>query len=123
MYYRNLSVRTARQGKLCTLAFAMLCLSLASRPAHGQIVTGNVNRVGGVAIDTSGLVTAVEKSAKAALREELKKLYQAAPTDLAQGTELRMVSLKRLETAVRESGKTTAEDLPAELRFLAGLQR
>jgi hypothetical protein len=123
MYYRNFRVRAARLGKLCTLALAVVCLGLSAGRANAQIVTGNVNRVGGVSIDTTGLVTAVEKGAKAALREELKKLYQAVPTQLAQGTQMRMVSLKRLEAAVRESGKTVAEDLPAELRFLAGLQR
>jgi hypothetical protein len=123
MNYRSRSVRSARLGKLSTLTMAAVCLCLAGQRASGQIVTGNVNRVGGVAIDTSGLVTAVEKSAKAALREELKKIYQAAPAELAEGTSMRLVSLKRLEAAVRESGKTVAEDLPAELRFLAGLQR
>lgn len=120
MNYRSFRVRFARVG---LLAVAALVSSLFHDQASGQVGNFNQNRVGGVAIDTSGVVTAVEKSAKAALREELKKLYQAAPTELAQGTQMRMVSLKRLEAAVRESGKTVAEDLPAELRFMAGLQR
>jgi hypothetical protein len=60
MYYRKLRVRSARLGTLSTLAMAAVCLGLAGQRANAQIVTGNVNRVGGVAIDTSGLVTAVE---------------------------------------------------------------
>jgi hypothetical protein len=103
---------------------ASILVGLAARPAAAQISTiGNINRVGGISIDPSGLISSADKSARIALRDELRKVHKPAQAELKEASELRLVSLKQLEHAARESGVKTAEDLPDDLRFLAGLQR
>lgn len=92
------------------------------RPASAQVL-GNINRVGGVSIDTSGLITSTEKGARAALRNEIKALLKAPPNELKDGVELRLISLKQIEQTAAQSGAKYAEELPADIRFLAGLQR
>ncbi len=117
--YRPFALRASLAAIAATVLVALAC-----RPASAQISTiGNINRVGGISIDTSGLISNAEKSARIALRDELRKLHKPAPASLKEASELRLVSLKQLEHAARESGVKTAEDLPDDLRFLAGLQR
>jgi Protein of unknown function (DUF1598) len=123
MLHRIQSVLLLRAWHVPMLALVLLVGGLASQRAHAQILTGNINRVGGISIDPAGMVTAPEKSARIALRDELRKLHATPATELNQATELRLFSLKRLEAAVRELGATTAEKLPDDLRFLAGIQR
>jgi hypothetical protein len=120
MIHRMSSLSILRAG---LAAFTAAGLALASAAATAQVVTGNINRVGGVSIDTSGLITSAEKSARAALRNELRELLKAPPAELKGLSELRLVSLKQLERAARESGAKLVEELPGDLRFLAGLTR
>jgi hypothetical protein len=109
------------RASLALLAAAIV--TGAAHPASAQVVTGNINRVGGVSIDTSGLITSTERGGRAALRNELKELLKAPPSELKAGAELRLISLKQIEQAARESGVKYAEELPADIRFLAGIQR
>jgi hypothetical protein len=81
------------------------------------------NRVGGVSIDASGMVTPAEKSARIPMRDALRKQHAAPAAELNGAVEMRMVSLRRLDEAVAATGQTVAEMLPDELRFLAGIQR
>ncbi len=81
------------------------------------------SRVGGVSIDSAGMVTPADKSTRIPLRDALRKAHAAPQAALAGATEMRMVSLRRLDEAIAATGKTTAEELPDDLRFLAGIQR
>src|SRR5262245_60136291 len=110
--------------RACLLGAALVLSSSPS--AHGQNNIngfGFGNRVGGVSIDAAGMVTSPEKSARIPMRDALRKLHATPPTELNERTEMRMISLRRLEEAVSEAKQSTAEMLPDDLRFLAGIQR
>ena len=81
--------------------------------------------IGGVSVDASGVLANAQTDASQRLREEmirsLNSLNQPQAADLTQPTELRKVSLRALQAALKESldsGKPIAD----EMRFLAGLQ-
>jgi hypothetical protein len=110
----------------CFLVAVALFTALASQ-ARAQ-VTGNIasafgTRVGGVSIDAAGMVTPADKSTRIPVRDALRKMHAAPAAALNGATEMRMVSLKKLDEAIVASGKTTAEQLPDDIRFLAGIQR
>lgn len=120
MIHRIDSILTVR-----SLAVALTAIvALAAHPGWAQnIGLGNINRVGGVSIDTSGLITSTERGARLALRNELKELLKAPPAELKDAAQLRLISLKQIEQAARELGAKNVEELPGEIRFLAGIQR
>ena len=97
-------------------------LALLPTTATAQFL-GQNRAVGGVLVDPSGVVrqaTAFEVNAVIArLRQRLE---QAAP-ELNGAVELRKVSLRGLEAAIREALANDQGWLPDEIRYLAGLQR
>ncbi len=111
---------------LCLLLL-LLMLGIVTNEALAQNNNGggfNVGaQVGGISIDASGMVTPVDKSARIPLRDALRKQHAAPPAELNGAAEMRMVSLRRLDEAIAATGQTTAELLPDDLRFLAGIQR
>jgi hypothetical protein len=115
---------------LCAGRAAWICFSIAlvlgvARAAQAQFLGGGFlsNRVGGVSIDAAGVVDAPEKAARIPTRDALRKLHAAAPTALHQPAALRMISLRRLEEAVKSTPRTRDGLLPDDLLFLAGIQR
>lgn len=123
---------TLRAIHLALFAVVVLLVVLGPAPprlhrrANGCLGIGGVgfsNRVGGVSIDAAGMVSPPDKSARIPMRDALRKAHAAAPTELNQKVEMRMVSLRRLNEAAAASEKTAAELLPDEIRFLAGIQR
>jgi len=112
------------RARLAALVAVPLALVLAGA-AYAQFTGGGFfgNRVGGVSINTSGMVSPPEISARIPMRDALRKLHKPPAAELHQPAELRMISLRRLEEAVQSLKETTAENLPDELRFLAGIQR
>lgn len=83
----------------------------------------NFNNVGGVKIDAKGVIqnTSVEDRAK--LIDFLKRTTKAPEGELGKSTEIRMISLKGLEAAIREAKVKELAELPPEIQYLAGLQR
>ena len=57
------------------------------------------------------------------MRDALRKQHLAPAAELNRAVQMRMVSLKRLEEAVRAAKQTTDEMVPDDVRFLAGLTR
>src|SRR5438034_11651183 len=113
-----------RAGLAYRLTLSLLVILGTGRLACAQGNFGSFgNRVVGVFVDAAGMVTPLEKSARIPLRDALRKMHAAAPAELNQSVEMRMVSLRRLEEAVQAAGQSTAEMLPDDLRFLAGMQR
>src|SRR6478752_1697258 len=117
-----------RSPRLRGLILSLMVLGVAAEFSHAQNNNNSTgvfaqNRVGGVAIDASGMVTPAEKSARIPMRDALRKQHLTPPAELNGAVEMRMVSLRRLDEAVAATGQTTAEMLPDELRFLAGIQR
>src|SRR5688500_9342181 len=116
--------RTSRHPIVrAVLVMVAAASALANGPASAQVVTGNIHRVGGVSIDTAGLRTRWEEGAPAARRRAPHALLKAPPAELKDASGRRLVPLKQIERAARESGAKLVEELPADLRFLAGLTR
>jgi len=121
IFHRVIPLRARFAGIL-----AVLQIITFATAAHAQIVnTGGFfgNRVGGVSIDATGMVSPPDKSARIPMRDALRKLHAAPSAELNQAVEMRMVSLRRLEASVQAAKESTAEALPDDLRFLAGIQR
>lgn len=81
----------------------------------------NQSAVGGVSISADGVLTNATMDDLGRLRE-IRQGLKPASGELLGKTEMRKVSLRRLDSAIREcleSGKA----LPEEIVFLAGLQR
>ncbi len=85
---------------------------------------GNANGTGGIEVDASGVLRANAKTdTTGKVDRELARAAKASMNkDLQQPSQLRMVSLNRLEDAVRKA-KAAGTDLPEEMRYLAGLNR
>jgi hypothetical protein len=104
--------------------------------AYGQTTTVNVGtntgtntglpiyyrEVGGVAIDTEGILENVRPDALGKLAKIRREALQPAPAGLDALTDLRKVSLRRLEAAIQQCAKT-GQPLPDDIRFLGGLQQ
>lgn len=91
---------------------------------EAQVVGGAVVRgVGGVAIRADGMITPADKSVRIGMRDALRAEVAPPRSELAEAVPLRLLSLRRLEEAVRATGATAVEALPHELRYLGGLQR
>jgi hypothetical protein len=110
-----------RAWSIRTFALWLVVLSAGAQVANAQLIRNP--SVGGVSIDAAGMVSPPEKSSRIALRDALRKQHAAPAAELNQAAPMRMVSLKRLEEAVRAAKQTTDENVPDEVRFLAGLMR
>ncbi len=83
---------------------------------------GQQQAVGGVIIDSNGVLRSATLDQRQATLKELREAIGQPQGDLAQPAELRMISLSKLQQAMEEcaaSGKTLSD----EMRHLAGIQR
>jgi hypothetical protein len=111
-----------RFGGLSVLLAGVLLLGTSAKPLHAQIIDTGIQRaVGGVSIDTDGLLNLAQTDAVG----ELAKLRAAAigktPEGLKGLAEMRKVSLRGLNDAIAECVKNK-KPLPDEIKCLAGLQ-
>lgn len=83
---------------------------------------GRGGAVGGIFIDAEGVVSAPEVGGQDQLRAKWESGLQPVPADLQQYTDLRMVSLRRLEAEIAKC-RAEQKPLPDAVRYLAGLQR
>jgi len=83
---------------------------------------GNQGAVGGVAIDARGLLANSSVDQMGRLREMRLQLWQELPKDVIAWSDLRLVSLRRLETAIAKL-LDEGEPLSDDIVHLAGLQR
>jgi hypothetical protein len=83
---------------------------------------GRFSAVGGIAIDADGVVRNQTADELGGLREARADALRAISGDLKQASDMRMISLRRLDALLAEHGDLT-DDRPDEARFLAGLQR
>ncbi len=95
---------------------------LAPPSAHAGSFFRN-QAVGGISIDVDGVVGQPNIEARVFLRERMLASVKPTPGQMAQATELRKISLRRLEAAVADVLNGNAGDLPDELKYLAGIQR
>jgi Protein of unknown function (DUF1598) len=93
------------------------------------LLTGSANAqffrnqsVGGVKINVDGVVSNPETADLKDMQSAWQAGMQAVPTDLQAATELRFVSLSRLEAQIAEA-RAKGVEIPDAVRYLAGLTR
>ncbi len=104
--------------------FLFVTAIIVTVPAAAQVgIGGGFGRsVGGVMIDAEGAVRAASIDEKQQLGKLLREAVKLPQGDLAEAAELRMVSLKGLQQAIRQH-QASGEAIPEAIEFLAGLQR
>lgn len=104
----------------------LLCLTACFAAACSMAHAGGFFRnaaVGGVSIDTNGVLKQPTAHEVSALRQDVEGQLAEIPQGMDTELGLRRVSLRQLEAALQESGTSDLGRLPDEIRFLAGLQR
>jgi hypothetical protein len=104
-------------------ALATIFASVLLAPsANAQVGFGQQRAVGGVVIDSSGVLRSATLDQRQATLKELRQAIGQPQGDLAQPAELRMISLSKLQHAMEECA-ANGEPLSDEMRHLAGIQR
>jgi len=104
-------------------AVAFLAIALQAQVGQAQRgFFGTGAAVGGVKVDVDGVLSNPEVSELKELRQAWQAGLQRVPDELQKPTELRFVSLKRLEAEAAQA-QQAGQPLPDAVRFLAGLQR
>ena len=104
------------------LAVFSIAVMVAAATVHGGGNFGRQNAVGGVTIDASGVLRTATVDEKIDAANVMRGLVDQPAGDMAKAAGMRMISLKKLQTAIVENEKTGAP-LPESISFLAGLQR
>ena len=112
--------RLASAATALVLAFSFVVLTTTSWAGH-QFFRNN--SVGGIAIDPQGFVRDADAASTKALLEELRNDIKPAEGAMAVPTGLRMVSLRGLNSAIKDAMQNNLGQLPESVQFLAGLQR
>jgi hypothetical protein len=114
------------QRVLFLAASSTLVLSLGIQGvALGQTTTTTTdsgNHVGGVSIDTEGLLSNTTVDQAGVLSKKLRQSLEKIPADLNPAVEMRKVSLRGLAEALEACAKDN-KPIPDAVRYLAGLQR
>ena len=86
--------------------------------------TGNAffGVVGGVSVDAEKIVRGEYRALPDADQDRIRKALAATDGDINAATELRMISLNGLEKAIAQASES-GKPLPADVQFMAGLQR
>lgn len=124
MLYRPLMARYFRRLSVVLVvvfAFAsVICLpAIAQNNNNTDLIS--TRAVGGVSINTDGILGNARPDALGALSKMRVQAMQQLPDDLRQAATMRKVSLKGLEAAISESLKNK-KPIPEAVRYLAGLQ-
>jgi hypothetical protein len=78
--------------------------------------------VGGVSVDAESVVRGEQRALPETDRQRIRKALTQADQDINSETSLRMISLRGLEAAVAASADS-GKPLPADVQYMAGLQR
>lgn len=101
-------------------SLVVVCAAMLVVPAaEGQLVQ---QAVGGVLIDSQGMLRQITAEQRAAQFERLHQQLAAVPDDLATESEIRKVSLRKLNEQLAAAVKK-GQPISDELRYLGGLQR
>ncbi len=106
----------------CAL-FAFLFTLVCCTAWAGNNNNGFGNQVGGVSISAEGAIANADPLVLRQINELLTADFQGPDAKLKKPVELRKISLKAIEQALREHGQQTCRSLPEEIKYLAGMQR
>ena len=98
----------------------MISGSVVAQDGTDRVFFGDV--VGGVNIDTNGVLSGQMKKLNPELRDQLIANLNSADQDILKQTNMRMVSINGLNEILAKS-VAEGKPLPAEAQFMAGLQR
>jgi len=105
------------------LIVGVLCIAsawtLGDRELCAQAV---VQSIGGISIDSHGVVRQPTLADSQLFLQRVRDEMRAAPEELHGQAEMRKVSLRQLQTEIAKSIETN-QPIPADVQFLAGLQR
>ena len=79
--------------------------------------------VGGVTIDSQGVLRQTGPKAIAVFRQVMEQRVAKAEDDMNRTVPLRKISLSALQHELRAAGHENTAEIPEEHRFLGGLQR
>jgi len=109
---------SARFAKFAIL-FSLVLVVSVTQSVSGQLLLG---RVGGVKIDAQGVIQQDFENLDQATLRQVQDYLDAADQDISKSTSMRMISLRGLEEAVNAT-EHSGDKLPAEVQYMAGLQR
>ena len=117
-------VTSSKKSKWGTGAVGLVLAAVFATSLHAGIggFGGGRRSVGGVMIDASGAVRDATLAEKQELAEVMRARVETADDKALGQSELRLISLKGLQAAISDAIKSH-QPLPAEVEFLAGLQR
>lgn len=118
-----MSIRTHVQSCLARMLVTAAAVAIVANPLVAGHLNFRGNNVGGVSIDTNGVLAQPDPESRKMLLQHLRQDIKKPAGELARPTELRMISLKGLEAAIADAVKNNLGHLPDEVRYLAGLQR
>lgn len=95
------------------------CVCWGVSLARGQVIQ---QAIGGVRIDADGVLSRAPAQLRQTAAELVREHMGQVPQELAGHTELRFVSLREVESALRET-MATGQPIDDDLRYLQGLQR
>src|SRR5205085_1418814 len=119
-YFRMSYVFNTNTHRLFAIATAFAAICIANTPARAQLFRSAA--VGGVKIDTDGVVSNPQVGELKQLQSAWQKGLQQVPADLEKWTDLRFVSLKQLESEIA-AARAAGKPVPDAVRYMAGLQR
>jgi hypothetical protein len=114
-------VLSSNSQRRLSLAVMIAAICVTSTPVRAQFGFRST-AVGGVKIDTDGVVSNPQVGELKSLQAAWQKGLQQVPAVLEKWTDLRFVSLKQLEAEIA-SARAAGKPLPDAVRYLAGLQR
>jgi len=120
---RSLRLDAHRAGRSAVMAVAtILATGFYGHSAHAQLGLGQQRAVGGVMVDSEGVLRSATPDQRQATLEQLRQSIGKPQGDLAAPAEIRMISLAKLQQAM-EAQAADGEPLTDEMRYLAGIQR
>lgn len=115
--------RMSRRFTAIATLVAIFATTLAGTSAHAQLGGfGQQRAVGGVVIDSTGVLRSATLDQRQASLKELRQAIGQPQGELAEPTELRMISLAKLQRAMEECA-ASGKPLSDEMQHLAGIQR
>ena len=106
--------------RLAAAAVVVLLVAASAQVGQAQFIRGGA--VGGVKVDVDGVLSNPQVSELKELRQAWQAGLQEVPADLQQPTDLRFVSLKRLEAEAARA-QQAGTPIADAVRFMAGLTR